>query len=305
MSQKPDLPDVLDVADVMPVYPAGSAALVQYFKDNFVCPQYYKGSDRVIVAFVVEKDGYVSHPYIVQGVDEIIDGEALRLVESMPRWTPAVNDGRIVRVWQTVNINIRSRNGSKDKVANAGNNVNNTLRSSFYLGGLYGFSNMPSYGGNIGFYLNNLNVEGGLVYHNHDLNGIWNTPSTYRSFCVYTWKIINTASLKLGYGINLGSSIRLTPQVGMALTKIKCVEDESLKRGQYLDQADFRTFCLGAQAGAKLEYVFSDHMSLFVSPEYTLPIKMGDRATLLDGDNKSLQKYTGGFRLDVGLNFIF
>ena len=164
---------------------------------------------------------------------------------------------------------------------------------------------MHSYGANLGFYLNNFNVEGGLVYHNHDLNGIWNTPSTYRSFCVYTWKIINTASLKLGYGINLGSSIRLTPQVGMALTKIKCVEDESLKRGQYLDQADFRTFCLGAQAGAKLEYVFSDHMSLFVSPEYTLPIKMGDRATLLDGDNKSLQKYTGGFRLDVGLNFIF
>ena len=303
MGTKPVLEDVYDVADVMPVYPAGNAALVQYFKDNFVCPQYYKGSDRVIVAFVVEKDGYISHPYIVQGVDEIIDGEALRLVENMPRWTPGVNDGRIVRVWQTVNINIRSKQ-AKDRVSTASGSADK-VNSSFYIGGRYGYANMASYGANLGFYLNNFNAEAEFVLHSQDLDGTWDMPSTYRSFCVYKWKIVNTASLKFGYGINIGRPVRLTPQVGLTLTRIKCIDDESLKRGQYLDQADYRTFCLGAQAEAKLDFVISDHMSVFVSPGYAIPVKMGERAILLDGEDKSVRKYIGGLRIGAGFSYIF
>ena len=62
---------------------------------------------RVIVGFIVEKDGSVSNPKIIRGVDSALDKEAIRIVMSMPKWTPGRQNGRNVRTKYNVPVNFK------------------------------------------------------------------------------------------------------------------------------------------------------------------------------------------------------
>ena len=62
---------------------------------------------RVIVKFVVGKDGSVSQAQVVRGVDPALDREALRVVNAMPRWNPGMNNGQPANVWFTLPINFK------------------------------------------------------------------------------------------------------------------------------------------------------------------------------------------------------
>lgn len=303
---RPEYSDVLEVADVMPVFPGGDGALIQYFKDNFSCPQYYKGYDRVIVTFIVEKDGYVSDPYVVKGIDDVIDHEAIRVIKAMPKWIPGTNNGNTARVWQTVNINLRNKNGATTMSSSADieQEVAKSSDNYLYFGGFYEPLEMVSYGGNIGFYINNFNVQADFGVHNREIVGAWKTlPSSTREYNIpweYVWKFNFTTSLKMGYKIKVARPINIVPQVGLALTQLKSVNDESLKFN--IDKSAMRTYCLGVQGAAKIELLLSKHLSLFVSPSYTLPFKLGDTAKRLDDNDKSVTTYSGGFKVGAGIH---
>lgn len=310
--QKADMSDVFDVVDVMPVFPSGTAAMVQYFIDNFECPLYYnKGNGRVVVSFVVEKDGYVSHPYIVKGIDDVIDKEAIRVVNAMPRWTPGKIGGETVRVWQTVNINLRQDKTSGvslgDDLYDAGITNSNNAKiapNSFYVGGFYSIGKLMSYGGQVGFYARNFNVQADFGVHDYQIEGYWVTSASSQKYATpyqYTWKFNYSLSLRLGYGIRLARSLRLTPQIGGALTQLKSVYDESLK---FEKNQSSTSYCFGAQAAAKLEWVMTRHLSLFTSSDYTIPLLKGDVAKRLDAD-KVVSRHAGGFSTSFGLNLIF
>ena len=313
---KSAFPDVYDVADVMPVFPAGNAALIQYFKDNINCPQYYQGNDRVIVGFIVEKDGYASHPYIVKGIDDVIDREVLRVLEKMPKWTPGINDGRIVRVWQTVNINIRHKGTSS--VYLGSNNIGNdsgsigkrsNRRISYYLGGFYTAGDLESYGVEAGLYYRNFNVQLDYGFHTKQIEGIW-SPSIWKGHGVdldfwkydYKWKYLYTFSASLGYGINVARPLRVTPQVGLRYTQLVDVDDELVV---YKLGYSWKTYCLGAQAAAKTEIILSKNLSIFVTPSYTVPLKLDEIASRLDEAGNSVNTSFSGFKLSAGLNIIF
>lgn len=62
---------------------------------------------RVIVKFVVGRDGSVSQAQIARGVDPALDREALRVVNSMPRWNPGMNNGQPANVWFTLPITFK------------------------------------------------------------------------------------------------------------------------------------------------------------------------------------------------------
>ena len=62
---------------------------------------------KVIVQFVVDKDGTISNPEVVRGVDPYLDKEAIRVISSMPKWTPGVQNGKKVRVKFTVPVSFR------------------------------------------------------------------------------------------------------------------------------------------------------------------------------------------------------
>lgn len=81
-------------------FPGGQKALMQWVDDNLEYPECVKESGekkRVIVKFVIEKDGTVTSPSIVKGVDPELDKAAIGLMEKMPSWIPGKMNGEPVR----------------------------------------------------------------------------------------------------------------------------------------------------------------------------------------------------------------
>lgn len=96
--------------EVMPEYPGGQKALFAYLSENIRYPQIAKENKiegRVIVGFVVEKDGSISNVEVVRSVDPSLDKEALRVIKSMPRWKPGKIRGKPVRVKYRVPVNFK------------------------------------------------------------------------------------------------------------------------------------------------------------------------------------------------------
>jgi periplasmic protein TonB len=89
------------VVESMPEYPGGEAALYSFLAENIKYPQMAKESGiqgRVFVTFVVERDGRVTDVRVLRGIGGGCDEEAVRVVESMPKWTPGKQRGKSVRV---------------------------------------------------------------------------------------------------------------------------------------------------------------------------------------------------------------
>ena len=101
---------ILDDVDQMPEFPGGNAALVEYLSTNVEYPAVALENGvqgRVMVSFVVERDGSLSDVRVLRSVDPLLDKEALRVVRSMPKWTPGMMDGSPVRVKYTIPITFR------------------------------------------------------------------------------------------------------------------------------------------------------------------------------------------------------
>ena len=108
---KPEVENkVFDVVEQMPSFPGGSSALMQYLANNIKYPvvaQENGVQGRVVVSFVVEKDGSISDVKVVRSVDPSLDREAQRVVRSMPRWIPGKQNGSAVRVKYNVPVSFR------------------------------------------------------------------------------------------------------------------------------------------------------------------------------------------------------
>ncbi len=95
------------VVESMPQYPGGMGECLKFLAENIKYPIEAKNKGiqgRVIVEFVVRKDGKIINPTIVRGIDEQLDAEALRVVNIMPEWTPGTQRGEAVNVKYTVPI---------------------------------------------------------------------------------------------------------------------------------------------------------------------------------------------------------
>lgn len=92
---------VYDVVEVMPQYPGGQIAMLKYIMKNIKYPKQIMEEGiqgRVTVSFIVEKDGRVSNVRLLRSVQPSLDKEAIRVVKSMPKWTPGKQNGKPVRV---------------------------------------------------------------------------------------------------------------------------------------------------------------------------------------------------------------
>ena len=111
---------IFDVVEQMPQFPGGPAALMEYLSKNVRYPEEAHKSGiqgRVLCSFVVEKDGSISDASVVKSVDPLLDEEALRVVNSMPNWTPGTQNGEPVRVKYTIPLTFKLDNSSKEAVA--------------------------------------------------------------------------------------------------------------------------------------------------------------------------------------------
>jgi TonB family protein len=98
------------VSETMPSYPGGPAALMKYLSETVKYPAAaYKNKieGRVIVSFIVKRDGQLSNAEVVRSVSPELDAEALRVVKGMPKWIPGKQDGKPVNVRYTVPLTFR------------------------------------------------------------------------------------------------------------------------------------------------------------------------------------------------------
>ena len=94
-------------------FPGGQAALMKWLSQNVRYPETAQQNDvqgRVIVKFVVEKDGSIGTATILKGVDKDLDREALRVVKKMPKWQPGKNNGVAVRSYFNLPVVFKLQN---------------------------------------------------------------------------------------------------------------------------------------------------------------------------------------------------
>lgn len=87
--------------ETMPQFPGGQGVLMKYLAANIKYPASAvkaKKEGRVIVTFIVQKDGSITHAKIAKSIDPELDAEALRIVKGMPKWTPGTQNGKPVSV---------------------------------------------------------------------------------------------------------------------------------------------------------------------------------------------------------------
>lgn len=101
----------LDKCDIKPEFPGGEGALLQFLAKSIKYPveaQRLGKQGTVNISFVIEKDGMITNAKIVQPLYPSLDKEALRVINSMPKWTPGkLKDGTVVRVQYTVPLTYR------------------------------------------------------------------------------------------------------------------------------------------------------------------------------------------------------
>ena len=101
---------VYEVCEQMPSYVGGQQALMRYLIENVRYPKgavEAKQQGRVVVQFVVEKDGAVSGVKLLKSATPLLDAEAIRVVKAMPKWNPGKKDGKLVRVRYALPVSFR------------------------------------------------------------------------------------------------------------------------------------------------------------------------------------------------------
>ena len=105
--------EIFQVVENMPEFPGGTQALLQYLKKNIKYPticQEQGIQGRVVVQFVVNKDGSIVDPEVIKPVNPYLDKEALRVVSTMPKWKPGEQRGKPVRVKFTLPVQFKLSN---------------------------------------------------------------------------------------------------------------------------------------------------------------------------------------------------
>ena len=101
---------IFTVVEQMPMFPGGDGALMSYLSSNIHYPTVAAENGvqgRVVVGFVVERDGSITDVNVLRSVDPSLDREAMRVVKSMPKWTPGKQNGSAVRVKYQVPVTFR------------------------------------------------------------------------------------------------------------------------------------------------------------------------------------------------------
>lgn len=102
--------EILFAAEVMPNFPGGTTALMNTIYKNLSYPQDAKDKGiegKVILRFVVTREGNIMQPVIVKGLYPSIDRAVLEIVPKIPRFEPAKNDGKPVNVWYSIPISFK------------------------------------------------------------------------------------------------------------------------------------------------------------------------------------------------------
>ena len=101
---------VLKTGEQLPEFPGGIVQFMKWLTRNLRYPpiaQSQRIQGKVVVSFIINKDGSIASPTIVQSVDPVLDREALRVVKMMPRWKPGLQNGKPCRTMFAIPVNFQ------------------------------------------------------------------------------------------------------------------------------------------------------------------------------------------------------
>jgi TonB family protein len=101
---------VFHSVEQMPRFPGGEAALMKYIDSHIIYPPsavQNRVQGKVIVQFIVKKDSSIGEVKVVRSVDKDLDKEAIRVVKSLPKFTPGRQNGQVVSVWYTLPVTFK------------------------------------------------------------------------------------------------------------------------------------------------------------------------------------------------------
>ena len=138
-------PDVFDKVDEAPQFPGGMAGMMQYLSSNIRYPEDAREAGtqgRVIVSFVVEKDGSISNAKVAKPTYSSLDEEALRVISAMPKWMPGKQNGEAVRVKYSFPVSFRLNSketpkaeGTLKPTESAEEQVDLDMKGRFFING--------------------------------------------------------------------------------------------------------------------------------------------------------------------------
>ena len=108
--EEPEEQQIFQVVEEMPEFPGGMGECLEFVGQNMKYPTISREDGvqgKVIVQFVVNKDGSIVDPVVVRSVDPYLDKEALRVIKTMPKWKPGKQRGKAVRVKYTVPVTFK------------------------------------------------------------------------------------------------------------------------------------------------------------------------------------------------------
>lgn len=108
------------IVEKMPEFPGGQAALIQYLSNNIKYPEECRKmgvEGKVFVKFIVDPSGNITNVQVLRGVvdGKLLEKEAVRVVESMPKWKPGTQGGKAVNVYFTLPISFKLSTVSEEK----------------------------------------------------------------------------------------------------------------------------------------------------------------------------------------------
>ena len=113
--------EIFQVVEEMPEFPGGMGECMKFLGKNIKYPTISQENGvqgRVIVQFVVTKEGDIAEPKVVRGVDPYLDAEALRVINLMPKFKPGKQNGKAVNVRYTIPVMFRLSNPTKESAPN-------------------------------------------------------------------------------------------------------------------------------------------------------------------------------------------
>ena len=117
LGEKDDVGELITCVEVMPEFPGGVQSLTEFITANLSYPQEAKEAGiegRVFVSFIVERDGSLSSIQLLRGIGYGCDEEAMAVVKKMPKWTPATQRGKPVRMEYQLPIIFKLENENKN-----------------------------------------------------------------------------------------------------------------------------------------------------------------------------------------------
>ena len=106
----------------MPKYPGGTAAMMKYLADNVKYPK-TEASGRVVVQFIVDKDGTVVEPKVVRSISPELDQAAINAIKGMPKWEAGKMHGKPVRVKYNIPVSFKNNSSTGLSIVGAKKNT--------------------------------------------------------------------------------------------------------------------------------------------------------------------------------------